>query len=924
MYKPESEDNDVNYITRGNSSPQGKPKIYYAAHPKDFEKYFDEITSQILKCHNCTIFYDSGNGEYSDEESFISVMECMQLIVVPITGSFIYSPCFARDKVFNYAVEHHIPVLPILEEYGIAAAFNEVCGNLQFLDPHSTDITEISYEEKLNSFLKAVLIGDEMAEIIRSSFDAYVFLSYRKKDRCHAQKLMKLIHSNDFCRDIAIWYDEFLVPGENFNSAIKTAFEKSELFALAVTPNLINEQNYVMTTEYPMAIESGINILPVEMSATNRSELEKLYPDIPECENPIDTYHFSKRLFELLPHISKSENANDPQHNFYIGLAYLGGIDVEKNTELAVKLISGAADAGLPEAVKKLSDMYRYGDAVERDMLNAAEWQEKYIRCLCEKYQKNKNFQNALEVLNEMQDLYSICNSMYDIDKALDVCMTMQKFVEKTQSEIPRKYIVIRFWLIALQCLAKCYMELSDFEYALEANQTAFNFIEKNINHVHGDDTVLLAKSDYKAIALEISEVYRRKYDYVNQRKYVELSRKYDNDIQGSIIESDINLLAMNLKSEADSLTTSCEFELAMEKYIQAEKMFESLYAEKQDLQYMKSKCQCSFERARVCIYMNDFAESAKISGEYINDLLYIEENGYDYNLGRLITAAYEQLVISRIKLKQYDAMPELLRLYLEYAQKAMDFYNERETRKDFARCCTHISEYSSAVGMLDDAIDKQQIARAVYCRHYNELEKYPGVEKFTTLDLAECDKLLSEYYYAAGNKEKAAEYYEECYTVLSRYDDGKQTYFHDMVRDAFFGAGKSETEMKRNDKAIIHYKRAVNHFFDVYEKSHSLISLRSAVSALAKAADAEIMNGSFEQAAEYYDAAINAANKVENDALLNNYKAYCLWNLGCLISSSQAVVYKETAVAIWQALVKEYPDVGLFRDNLNNALNSL
>ena len=47
---------------------------------------------------------------------------------------------------------------------------------------------------------------------------------------------MKKIHSLDCARDTAVWYDEFLVPGEKYDGAIKAAFEKSSLFALAVTP----------------------------------------------------------------------------------------------------------------------------------------------------------------------------------------------------------------------------------------------------------------------------------------------------------------------------------------------------------------------------------------------------------------------------------------------------------------------------------------------------------------------------------------------------------------------------------------------------------------------------------------------------------------------------------------------------------------
>ena len=61
---------------------------------------------------------------------------------------------------------------------------------------------------------------------------------------------MQRIHENQMFRDIAIWYDEFLVPGEDFNEAIAKAIENSDAFIIAVTPNLLEAGNYILTTEY--------------------------------------------------------------------------------------------------------------------------------------------------------------------------------------------------------------------------------------------------------------------------------------------------------------------------------------------------------------------------------------------------------------------------------------------------------------------------------------------------------------------------------------------------------------------------------------------------------------------------------------------------------------------------------------------------
>ena len=90
---------------------------------------------------------------------------------------------------------------------------------------------------------------------------------------------MRLIHENKEFRDIAIWYDEFLVPGEGFNEAIVGAFRKSSLFAMAVTPHLEEEGNYVMRVEYPMARDrqdkdEKFKVVPVEMYDSGKESEE--------------------------------------------------------------------------------------------------------------------------------------------------------------------------------------------------------------------------------------------------------------------------------------------------------------------------------------------------------------------------------------------------------------------------------------------------------------------------------------------------------------------------------------------------------------------------------------------------------------------------------------------------------------------------
>ena len=71
------------------------------------------------------------------------------------------------------------------------------------------------------------------------------------------------------------------------------------------------------------------------------------------------------------------ESDASPEHNFFIGLAYLSGIDVEVNRDLAVKLITGAARDNLPEAMVKLLSMYSDGIGVSNNQDEVAYWSEK-------------------------------------------------------------------------------------------------------------------------------------------------------------------------------------------------------------------------------------------------------------------------------------------------------------------------------------------------------------------------------------------------------------------------------------------------------------------------------------------------------------------------------------------------------------------
>lgn len=405
------------YKTKGNVSPQGKRRVYFSCHPEDYERFFERISAEVLNITDCAVWYSTDEG-YEDIDTDLGQMN---LLIVPVTTRLLTKPCRTMKLDVPFVLEHHIPILPLMQEGGLDKLFSRNFGDLQYLDSNARNETAISYEEKLKKYLNSVLVGDEMAAKVRAAFDAYIFLSYRKKDRKYANELMRLIHKNNFCRDIAIWYDEYLTPGENFNDAISYALKKSDLFTMVVTPNLVNEKNYVESVEYPEAMKQKKPILPVELEKTNHDALSKHYRGIPNSVDARDETVLLEVLESTLSRIAHKENDIDPQHNFFIGLAYLDGIDVEVNHERALSLITFAAESKegkVPEAMEKLVSMYSEGHGVERNYRIAVEWQKKLVEHWEVEYHNSHSIEDYRRLFSALLSLREQFCNLRDLDAA--------------------------------------------------------------------------------------------------------------------------------------------------------------------------------------------------------------------------------------------------------------------------------------------------------------------------------------------------------------------------------------------------------------------------------------------------------------------------------------------------------------------------
>lgn len=407
---------EFDYRVRGELSPYGRQSVYFSCHPLDFDPYFNGVAQIVWKDYDCAIWFFNDNVD--DENEYSLRLSEMQLFIIPITSNFLLKPNRARDFDLPYALSHNIPVLPLMQESGLDELYAKRCGDLHYIDKNACDITTLTYEQKVRKFLSHVLVDDEMVDKIRHAFYARIFLSYRKKDRALANQLMELIHDIPFCRDISIWFDEYLVPGEHFNEAIKSAMKNSDLFVLCVTENLVNEDNYIQKVEYPEAAKFQLPVVPVissDMTAKQIEMLQKQYKNIPDCVDKNDQKQLADRFPRKFLDLAVSNHPGDPMHLYFVGLAYLKGIEVEINHAKAVSLITEAANSDYLPAIEKLANMYSLGEGVARSQDKVLEMYTKMIALLSASAaaDEKKLFDTLFDVLKFMLDSSALFQNLH-------------------------------------------------------------------------------------------------------------------------------------------------------------------------------------------------------------------------------------------------------------------------------------------------------------------------------------------------------------------------------------------------------------------------------------------------------------------------------------------------------------------------------
>lgn len=397
----------LKFFTRGQTSPIGKQSVYFAASKKDFG-YLNDVARHILGHIDVAVYYDDQNNT---ENTTDGELWGMDLIVVVLSKDALNGMCDTFSRVIPRAYTKNIPILPLAVENGVGGPFSNFCSvnhmnKMHVLYPNKTEAASLSFSQKLQDYLKNTLVEHEDRERIYRNFSGSAFLSYRKTDRAYAIDLIKLIQRNEECRDCAIWYDEYLTAGESYDAEIKSYIDFCPVFLFLVTDNMIKEDNYAIREEYKRAKELDKHIIVVDMIAQNHT----LPAYIVEGNRYIGLQDIGNLPAVISEYIEKKAFTDEEEkwnHTYYLGLAYVHGIGVEKDETYGSVLVETAAQKGLLKAMKTMVDLCMR----RKDIQSTIMWQG----CLKEYYEKVFRNREDLESLQEYVKNLSYQGSYYEL-----------------------------------------------------------------------------------------------------------------------------------------------------------------------------------------------------------------------------------------------------------------------------------------------------------------------------------------------------------------------------------------------------------------------------------------------------------------------------------------------------------------------------
>ena len=243
-----------------------KRKIFISAHPNDRWENLDKVVDAINGTEDMVAVYD-----LAPSDGRRGIPDDVEAIVVFATLKYFAWANSGYASEFVPAATKGVRIIPILLEQSkpVIDLINMRIGKIQYIDG-THGIEKVT--DKLCRLLGAT-DGDGDEDDGRP----LVFVSYRSKDGQLMKKLVEIIRSSSRYENIRLWYDDTIDEGNDFSKLIMKKIKECKLFVLLITPNVLEDGNYVLTREFPYARSLHKRIFSVIGEPTDPVKMREKY-----------------------------------------------------------------------------------------------------------------------------------------------------------------------------------------------------------------------------------------------------------------------------------------------------------------------------------------------------------------------------------------------------------------------------------------------------------------------------------------------------------------------------------------------------------------------------------------------------------------------------------------------------------------------
>ncbi len=428
---------DLQVVKKDTKTYNKKRKIYISYHPEDFEKA-GNLAKQILEIYDEAIYYDKDveslvNSDLSDEKK--TNISQMNLVVYVVTKKFL--DAVERDLLaeYSYISKKQITILPILYENGLEDLFNKTCG-----ERHLISALDDNFIMKLIKYFEDIFDVYHRIYKFEDPFYAKIFVSYRKKDKVAVRKLIDTIHSFRDFLNIEIWFDDFLIPGEDYNDDIESNIKGCDFVLLCLTKNMLDIPNYVEKIEYPKALEFNKKVIPIAMEDIDGIFLKKVFKGIENAIGISDLASIEKAVNDALKDLNIEKKPLTKELKRELGVFYKDGLRVELNFKLGYDLLTESALEGDIGAMSRMSKIYLEGIHFPINFEKYEFWADKCWRKSVEIYKNEIENPNreliGIGAATEMFTLMQVFYSQGNLEKIDEIVLEYMNMVKEVQEHV--------------------------------------------------------------------------------------------------------------------------------------------------------------------------------------------------------------------------------------------------------------------------------------------------------------------------------------------------------------------------------------------------------------------------------------------------------------------------------------------------------